>query len=135
MGKFQNSSQQIKCKQCYFEYSSFERTCAWGQKRNEEEKKDEEKPAEGEEGIEKEPEAEKPLGEEYDFIVSGGIGAADSPEVKVWRVENDRIKQIHSLTGHSLGIVSVDVSPNGKCKSIQEFPKSSEALSEFITNA
>jgi WD40 repeat protein len=49
--------------------------------------------------------------------VSGAIGSgADSPEVKVWKVESDRIKHLHSLTGHSLGIVSVDVSPNGKCK-------------------
>lgn len=59
----------------------------------------------------------KEKGEDYDFIVSGAIGhAAESPELKVWRVENNGVKQIHSLTGHSLGIVSVDVSPNGKCK-------------------
>lgn len=59
----------------------------------------------------------KEKGEDYDFIVSGAIGhGSDSPEVKVWRVTNDKIKQVHSLTGHSLGIVSVDVSPNGKCK-------------------
>lgn len=41
--------------------------------------------------------------------------------MKVWKVENDKVKLLHSLNGHSLGIVSVDVSPNGKC----EFAKSS----------
>lgn len=60
----------------------------------------------------------KEKGEEYDFIVSGALGDLhDSPQVKVWRVESDGVKHLHSLTGHSLGIVSVDVSPNGKCKS------------------
>lgn len=64
----------------------------------------------------------KDKGEDYDFVVSGAIGHADSPvEVKVWRVESDKIKHIHSLTGHSLGIVSVDVSPNGKCKLFFQF--------------
>lgn len=95
----------------------FFRTCAWGQHRadNGEEKHDEEKPED--DAVEKEPEPIKEKGEDYDFIVSGAIGnSAQSPEVKVWRVESDRIKHIHNLTGHSLGIVSVDVSPNGKCK-------------------
>lgn len=95
------------------------RSCAWGQHRisNEEEKRDEEKA--DDETVEKEPEPIKDKGEDYDFIVSGAIGAAsESPEVKVWRVEKDRIEHIHSLTGHSLGVVSVDVSPNGKCKLI-----------------
>lgn len=92
------------------------RTCAWGQHRNEEEKQDEEKP-EDETAAEKVPEPVKEKGEDYDFIVSGAIGnGSDSPEVKVWRVEANGIKHVHSLTGHSLGIVSVDVSPNGKCK-------------------
>lgn len=51
---------------------------------------------------------------EYDFIVSGAIGA-ENPEVKVWRIDNDKFIHKMSLNGHSLGIVSVDVSPNGKC--------------------
>lgn len=99
------------------------RTCAWGQHvaETEEEKQDEEKA--GSDTAEKEPEAPpKKKGEDYDFIVSGAIGnGSESPEVKIWKVENDKVKQIHSLNGHSLGIVSVDVSPNGKCK----IPKSS----------
>ena len=91
------------------------RACAWGQHRCEEEKQDEEKPED--ENADKEPEPVKEKGEDYDFIVSGALGhQADSPQVKVWRVESNGIKQLHNLTGHSLGIVSVDVSPNGKCK-------------------
>lgn len=93
------------------------RSCSWGKHRvdAEEEKKDEDKP-ESEE-TEKEPEPVKVKGEEYDFIVSGALGSgSESPEVKVWRVDNKQVKLTHSLTGHSLGIVSVDVSPNGKCK-------------------
>lgn len=94
------------------------RSCAWGQHRandDEEEKHDEEKAED--ETVVKEPEPVKEKGEDFDFIVSGAIGhGSESPEVKVWRVNNDKIKLIHSLIGHSLGIVSVDVSPNGKCK-------------------
>jgi hypothetical protein len=86
------------------------------------EKHDEEKA--DDETAEKELEAPKAKGEDYDFIVSGAVSgagsghASDSPEVKVWKVQNDvkKIQHIHTLTGHSLGIVSVDVSPNGKCK-------------------
>ena len=49
--------------------------------------------------------------------MSGAIGSgSDGPEVKVWRVGNEGIKPLHTLTGHSLGVVSVDVSPNGKCE-------------------
>lgn len=103
----------------YFDINllSYFRACAWGQHRadTDEEKHDEEKP--DDETVEKEPEPIKDKGEDFDFIVSGAIGVgSESPEVKVWRVGTDRIKHIHSLTGHSLGIVSVDVSPNGKCK-------------------
>jgi WD40 repeat protein len=68
--------------------------------------------------IQNEPETVQEKAEDYDFIVSGAVAhGSDSPEVKVWRVRSDRVDHIHSLTtGHSLGIVSVDVSPNGKCK-------------------
>lgn len=44
-----------------------------------------------------------------------GHGQSENPEVKVWRVENDKLIHTLSLSAHSLGIVSVDVSPNGKC--------------------
>lgn len=91
------------------------RACAYGQHRFEEEKQDDEKPED--ESLEKESAPIKEKGENYDFIVSGALGhQSDSPHVKVWRVESNGIKLLHSLTGHSLGIVSVDVSPNGKCK-------------------
>lgn len=70
----------------------------------------------------------KEKGEEYDFVVSGALGhGCDAPEVKVWKVQNDRLKLMHSLGSHSLGIVSVDVSPNGKCNFIQF----SESLQSF----
>lgn len=99
------------------------RTCAWGQHvaENEEEKHDEEK--EESDTAEKEPEKPpKKKGGDYDFIVSGAIGnGSDSPEVKIWKVASDRVKLIHTLNGHSLGIVSVDVSPNGKCEFVKCF--------------
>lgn len=77
----------------------------------------------------------KEKGEDYDFIVSGAIGhAAESPEVKVWRVENNGIKLIHNLTGHSLGIVSVDVSPNGKCKKNSKHFSTVSNFSHFQTS-
>lgn len=64
----------------------------------------------------------KEKGEEYDFIVSGSIGHGhENPEVKVWKVVNNKVKNLHTLSGHSLGVVSVDVSPNGKCKLIKFF--------------
>lgn len=47
-----------------------------------------------------------------------GHGQSENPEVKVWRVENDKLIHTLSLSAHSLGIVSVDVSPNGKCTHI-----------------
>lgn len=93
------------------------RTCAWGTHKPdaiEEKQPETENPETENTEI---PELSKPKDEEeYEFIVSGAIGQGnDSPEVKVWKVVNERVKNIHTLTGHSLGIVSVDISPNGKC--------------------
>ena len=51
--------------------------------------------------------------------MSGAIGNPET-EVKVWRVEDDKFTHLHSLAGHSLGIVSVEVSPNGKCKLLNQ---------------
>jgi hypothetical protein len=93
------------------------RTCAWGQFKPEDEteKQDEAEKPDSEE-MEAEPK-EKPLKKDpYDFIVSGALGNPENPEVKVWRLGEDIFTPLHSLTEHSLGIVSVDVSPNGKCK-------------------
>ena len=95
------------------------RTCAWGHFKPEPEEEPEESQETPENPDEIEnpfaPKEKKPAKEEYDFIVSGAIGNPET-EVKVWRVEDDKFTHLHSLAGHSLGIVSVEVSPNGKCR-------------------
>lgn len=108
----QNSQHEIN-----IEFNS-SRTCAWGTYKPDPIVED--KP-EGENPETENPEAAelaKPKDEEeYEFIVSGALGQGnDNPEVKVWKVVNEKVKNIHTLTGHSLGIVSVDISPNGKCE-------------------
>lgn len=47
-----------------------------------------------------------------DYIVTGGVDDL----VKVWEIQDDRLVLKHNLEGHSLGVVSVAVSNNGKCK-------------------
>ncbi|XP_062552178.1 superkiller complex protein 8 [Armigeres subalbatus] len=50
-------------------------------------------------------------GEEYrDFIVTGGL----DDRVKVWDVKDNKLKLRNTFTGHSLGVVSVDVSSSGE---------------------
>lgn len=101
------------------------RCCSWGVYKPtvDDENIENENPDVDEEEREKEKEQKKE--DEYNFIVSGAIGhGAENPEVKVWRVESDKLIHMMNLNAHSLGIVSVDVSPNGKCKkffSIKEF--------------
>ena len=56
--------------------------------------------------------ASNPTTEERDFIVTGGVDDC----VKVWEYENDKMKLRNTLTGHSLGVVSVDVSSDGESK-------------------
>lgn len=46
-----------------------------------------------------------------DYIISGGVDDL----VKVWELQDDRLSLKHNLEGHSLGVVSVAVSNNGKC--------------------
>lgn len=47
------------------------------------------------------------------FIVTGGLDNA----IKIWNVCDDNSLILkHELNGHSLGIVSVDVSPDGRSK-------------------
>ncbi|CAH1260001.1 unnamed protein product [Diabrotica balteata] len=45
-----------------------------------------------------------------DYIVTGGVDDL----VKVWELQDDRLVLKHNLEGHSLGVVSVAVSHNGK---------------------
>lgn len=46
-----------------------------------------------------------------DFIVTGGL----DDRVKVWDVTSDnKLKLRNTFTGHSLGVVSVDVSSDGE---------------------
>lgn len=47
-----------------------------------------------------------------DYIVTGGLDDL----VKVWEMRNDRLELKHTLEGHSLGVFSVAISNNGKCK-------------------
>lgn len=46
-----------------------------------------------------------------DYIITGGVDDL----VKVWELQDDRLVLKHNLEGHSLGVVSVAVSNNGKC--------------------
>lgn len=115
----------------------YSRSCAWGQFRNEAEpeKKDDAEKVEGEEAPEKEatPPPSKDKVPDFDFVVSGGlVSGQESPEVKVWQINNDKLQHIHSLPGHSLGIVSVDVSPNGKCKKIKHPVNRQKTYSEYF---
>lgn len=45
-----------------------------------------------------------------DYIVTGGVDDL----VKVWELEDDSLKMKHELEGHSLGVISVAVSNDGK---------------------
>lgn len=47
-----------------------------------------------------------------DYIITGALDDL----VKVWELQDDKLELKHNLEGHSLGVVSVDVSSNGKCK-------------------
>lgn len=48
-----------------------------------------------------------------DYIITGGVDDL----VKVWELdEEDHLKLKHQLEGHSLGIVSVAISNDGRCK-------------------
>ena len=53
---------------------------------------------------------EIPFGTDQDIIVTGGLDDV----VKVWDFNDDELKLRHTLTGHSLGIVSVAISSDGR---------------------
>lgn len=53
-----------------------------------------------------------------DFIVTGGLDDL----VKIWDLSSDNTLSLaHQLTGHSLGVVSVAVSSDGKSKLFLKF--------------
>lgn len=88
-------------------------SCSWG--RTQPEKSDEP-------SAEKDPDASRDSmswlntpKEPVDFIVTGGLDDL----VKVWDIREDNtLKLRHQLKGHSLGVVSVAVSSDGKSKYI-----------------
>lgn len=47
-----------------------------------------------------------------EYIITGGVDDL----VKVWELEDDHLKMKYQLEGHSLGVVSVAVSNDGKRK-------------------
>lgn len=46
------------------------------------------------------------------FIITGGLDDL----IKVWQLDNGKLEVRHQLEGHSLGVISVAVSPDGKSK-------------------
>lgn len=44
------------------------------------------------------------------YIITGGLDDL----IKVWQLENGKLEMRHQLEGHSLGVISVAVSPDGK---------------------
>lgn len=47
-----------------------------------------------------------------DYVVTGSL----DDYVKVWNCVDDKLQLLHQLSGHSLGVVSVDISSDGKSK-------------------
>ncbi|KAF9814288.1 hypothetical protein SFRURICE_015225 [Spodoptera frugiperda] len=44
------------------------------------------------------------------YLITGGLDDL----IKVWQLENGKLEEKHQLEGHSLGVISVAVSPDGK---------------------
>lgn len=61
---------------------------------------------------------ELPLGDPQDIIVTGGLDDV----VKVWNFEDNELSLRHTLTGHSLGIVSVAISSDGQSEYLHTCP-------------
>lgn len=48
-----------------------------------------------------------------DYIITGGLDDL----IKIWQLDNNgKLELKHQLEGHSLGVISVAVSPDGKSK-------------------
>lgn len=69
-------------------------------------------------------EPQTPLMPEQDIIVTGGLDDV----VKVWNFDDNELKLKHTLTGHSLGIVSVAISSDGQSEWSTEFDLRETAL-------
>ncbi|VEN50255.1 unnamed protein product, partial [Callosobruchus maculatus] len=80
-------------------------SCAWGRYSGEKKKKndDDHQDDKSRDSIMSD---EPPI----DYIVTGGVDDL----VKVWELQDDRLILKHNLEGHSLGVVSVAISNNGK---------------------
>lgn len=50
-------------------------------------------------------------GSPVDYIITGGLDDL----VKVWELQDDTLSLKHTLEGHSLGVVSVAISNDGRC--------------------
>lgn len=48
-----------------------------------------------------------------DFLITGSLDDV----VKVWELKNDKLQLKHDLEGHSLGVISVAISSDGRSKS------------------
>lgn len=48
--------------------------------------------------------------ESENYIITGGLDDL----IKVWQLENGKLELRHKMEGHSLGVISVAVSPDGK---------------------
>lgn len=85
-------------------------SCTWGRTRIDKPKKttggDEDEHME--DSTEEGKDASDP--EYKDFIVTGGL----DDFVKIWDVDDEKLRLRYSMAGHSLGVVSVTVSPDGK---------------------
>ncbi|CAG4935622.1 unnamed protein product [Colias eurytheme] len=79
--------------------------CGWSQIKPE--KKPEEQNAENNEhSQDSNPEPEAP----ESYIITGGLDDI----VKIWQLQDGKLEVKHQLEGHSLGVISVAVSPDGK---------------------
>ncbi|XP_041774335.1 WD repeat-containing protein 61 [Anopheles merus] len=87
-------------------------SCAWGRIKVRPEGADDENDDNSRDSTASKKDASGSLAEYRDFIVTGGV----DDTVKIWDVLPDRskFKLRNTFTGHSLGVVSVDVSTSGE---------------------